>query len=263
VKLTILGSGTVDPRPDRACSGYFLETSAGDCVVDIGNGVVRRAMEHGVALPRVERLFLSHLHPDHTSDIVTFLFARKHAPPPWSRQSSLTLFGPPGTQAFMQAVFQAWPSLQDSGDGPAVEIVEFSMEEHVLWSEGQVSVTVVPVVHGDMEAVGYRFVDADRVFAYSGDSKLCDGVKRVASGADLFLCECSCFSRGCEPLYCRSVHLSWEDVAEICEEANPSRVVLTHLYQLVLDDKPNPLESLQGVLSAPVSLAVDGAQYQI
>jgi ribonuclease BN (tRNA processing enzyme) len=258
VRLTILGSGTVDPLPQRACSGYFLETSIGHLLVDVGNGVVRRAIELERPLPAVRHLFLSHLHPDHTSDLVTLLFARKHAPPPWHEVGDLTIYGPEGTESFVQALYAAWPSIQSNEEGPQVRVMEFPVQEQVVFSQAEFSVTAVPVEHGDMNAVGYRFLDQARCFAYSGDSKLCPGVKRVAEGADLFVCECSCFPRGCEPLYCRNVHLSWEDVAEICQQSQPGQVVLTHLYEPVLNRKPNPLDCLLEALDIPVSLAEDG-----
>lgn len=94
-------------------------------------------------------------------------------------------------------------------------------------------------------------------------TRFCPGIEAAAAGVQLFVCECSCFPRGCEPLYCREVHLSWEDVAEICEKAQPERVILTHLYEPVLAKKPNPLDSLQQRLSVPVRLAEDGLSVEI
>lgn len=259
MKLTILGSGTVDPRPHRACSGYFLETASERIVFDLGNGTVRRAQEFGLPLSKARRLFFSHLHPDHTSDLVPYLFARKHALPPWSPDAQVTLYGPPGFTGFLEAVFAAWPSIRPNGG--MVEVCEMSERGGVVFEDGEYRVEAVRVEHGDMLAYGFRVLEGGRIFAYSGDTKLCTGVKQVAQSADLFVCECSCFPAGCEPLYCRDVHLSWEDVAEICREAEVKRVVLTHLYEPVLQRRPNPLDSLLEELDIPLSLASDGASF--
>jgi ribonuclease BN (tRNA processing enzyme) len=256
LKLTVLGSGTVDPQPHRSCSGYYLETSAGGLLMDLGNAALRQAVRSGVPVHRVERLFLSHLHPDHTADIVPFLFARNYAPPPWGENPELTIFGPVGTQAMLDAIFTAWPSVSPKEGDARVVVTEYS--EGVVWGENGVEVQAFPVEHGDMKAFAFRVEENGRVFCYSGDTRLCQGVKQAAKGAHLFVCECSCFPRGCEPLHCREVHLSWEDVADICEVAQPERVVLTHLYEPVLAGSPNPLQSLQGVLEVPVELAEDG-----
>lgn len=263
MQVTILGSGTVDPQPHRACSGYFLELGEERFLCDLGNASLRRAVEHQRPVSQVSRLFLSHLHPDHTADLVPFLFARNYAPPPWGDHPKLTIHGPKGTRNFLQALYTAWPSICPKEGKPVVEVLEMSGERSTILQGDDYSVEAVPVEHGDMEAYGFRFEEKGRVFAYSGDTKLCRGVEAVAESADLFLCECSCFPRGCEPLYCREVHLSWEDVAEICAQANPKRVILTHLYEPVLAARPNPLQSLQGALEAPVELAEDGAIYQV
>lgn len=263
MKLTILGSGTVDPLAHRACSGYFLETASEDVIFDLGNGTVRRAQELGVPVHAARRVFFSHLHPDHTSDLVTFLFARKYAPAPWSRESALTLYGPPGFTSFLESVFCAWPSIRPGEDDSHFEVVEVPEFGGVAFESEDYRVEAVAVEHGDMLAFGFRFLEGERVLAYSGDTRLCEGVKTVAKGADLFLCECSCFPIGCEPLYCREVHLSWEDVAEICSLSGVKEVVLTHLYEPVLARSPNPLDSLREALEIPVSLAFDGLSFSL
>ncbi|MFA7479839.1 MAG: ribonuclease Z [Vulcanimicrobiota bacterium] len=251
-----MGSGTVDPQPHRACSGYHLETTAGGLLLDLGNGALRQAVRSGLQVHRVERLFLSHLHPDHTADLVPFLFARNYAPPPWDASPELTVFGPAGTAALLEGLYTAWPSVAPKEGKPGVRVREF--EEGEVWTLGGVSLQALRVEHGDMEAYAFRVEEQGRVLCYSGDTRLCPGIEKAARGAHLFVSECSCFPRGCEPLYCREVHLSWEDVAEICEQARPQRLLLTHLYEPVLASRPNPLESLQKALDISVSLAEDG-----
>ena len=229
---------------------------------DLGNGTVRRGVEHQLPLHSVSHLILSHLHPDHTADLVPLLFARNYAPPPWDGHRELNILGPSGTGEFLEAIFTAWPSLRPKEDKPEVRVTEMTGGQAVVLEGEGYSVEAVPVEHGDMEAYGFRFTEGSSILSYSGDTKLCNGIKKVADQADLLICECSCFPRGCEPLYCREVHLSWEDVAEICQEANPQRIVLTHLYEPVLQKRPNPLDSLQGALAIPVELAKDGNSYQ-
>lgn len=261
MKLTVLGSGTVDPQPHRSCSGYFVETTSGGLILDLGNAALRQGVRSGLPIDRVENLFLSHLHPDHTADLVPFLFARNYAPPPWNESPALTLHGPPGTSALIESLYAAWPSLVPKEGKSHLSIVEYG--EGVVWSAGEVTVSAVEVEHGDMDAFAFRVEDGDKALCYSGDTRLCPGIEAAADGVQLFVCECSCFPRGCEPLYCREVHLSWEDVAEICEKAQPESVILTHLYEPVLEKNPNPLESLQQRLTIPVSLAEDGLSVEI
>ena len=161
----------------------------------------------------------------------------------------------------VESLYAAWPSLVPKEGKSHVSIVEYG--EGAIWSAGEVTVSAVEVEHGDMHAFAFRVEEGERALCYSGDTRLCPGIEAAAAGVQLFVCECSCFPRGCEPLYCREVHLSWEDVAEICEKAQPERVILTHLYEPVLAKNPNPLESLQQRLSIPVSRAEDGLNVEV
>ncbi len=225
------------------------------------------AMKFGVPVSRCSTLFLTHLHPDHTADLVPFLFARKYAPGAWTEAPPLTIFGPPNTGDFMGHLLRAWPSLDHKKSRVALEVEELPLKGGSVQLPGEVTVTSIPVEHSGMPAFAYRFSKQGRtgqtkVVSFSGDSKLCSGLIEAARDSDLFFCECSCFPRGCEPLQCRDVHLSWEDVNEVCQQANPARVVLTHLYECVLASQPGPLESLSQALAIPVTLAEDGANYQ-
>jgi len=263
VKLTVLGSGTVDPQPHRACSGYSLETGEGTLLVDLGNAALRRAVEYGLKPHLARHLFLSHLHPDHTADLVPLLFARKYAPGPWNEVGPLTVYGPPGLGSFLDAVFKAWPSIKPGPEHPELRVREIAPGGGEMSVSDTLLVEAVPVSHGDMKAYGFRFTEGGRCWAYSGDTSLCDGVKAVARDANLFVCECSCFPRGEEPLGCRKVHLSWEDVAEICRDSKPERVVLTHLYEPVMERKPNPVDSLSQALDINVSEGRDGLSFSV
>ncbi len=261
LRVTVLGSGTVDPVPHRASSGFCLQNGDHQILVDLGAGTLRNGVLSGLEMFRVETVVLTHFHPDHTSDLVPFLFARKYAPAPWADAPPLSIFGPLGTQEFLKGIFTAWPSIEPPAD--KLRVTEMEPGERCWELPGDSSLMVYPAVHGDMTALSLRFEVGGKVIAFSGDTALCAGVVEAAREADLFLCECSCFPRGQEPIYCRSVHLSWEDVAEISQQAEPRRLVLTHLYEQVLNKKPNPLDSLTKVLTLPVDLAEDRAVYDV
>lgn len=260
LSVTVLGSGTVDPVPQRASSGFYLQTAEHQFVIDLGAGTLRNAQLCGLEMWRLENLVLTHFHPDHTSDLVPFLFARKYAPQPWSPRP-LQIFGPSGTKQFLKALFAAWPSLEP----PAkyLSVIEMSPDQGAYRLPGDTRLSVFQAEHGDMAALSLRFELQNKTIAFSGDTALCPGVIEAAKEADLFFCECSCFPRGREPLYCRSVHLSWEDVAEICQQAEPRRLILTHLYELVLRESPSPEQSLRQVLSIPLELAEDRARIEL
>lgn len=79
MKLTILGSGTCVPYARRGSSGYAIELEGASMLLDCGSGATRSLARAGINYLGIDCLFLSHFHPDHTGDLVPFLFATKYA----------------------------------------------------------------------------------------------------------------------------------------------------------------------------------------
>ncbi|MDP7654183.1 MAG: MBL fold metallo-hydrolase, partial [Candidatus Marinimicrobia bacterium] len=78
MKLTILGSGVKIPFPGRGNSGYFLQTSEHNILIDGGSGTIRRVADFGLDYRSINTIFYTHMHPDHTFDLIPLLFAWKH-----------------------------------------------------------------------------------------------------------------------------------------------------------------------------------------
>jgi len=79
MKLTILGSGTCIPNKKRGSSGYLLETSVSKMLLDCGSGTTWKLEQIGINYLEIDHIFFSHIHPDHTGDLVPFLFATKYS----------------------------------------------------------------------------------------------------------------------------------------------------------------------------------------
>ncbi|MCA9792447.1 MAG: ribonuclease Z [Candidatus Eremiobacteraeota bacterium] len=252
MQLTVLGSGTVNPCLERVSSGYWVKTARTNLLLDLGAGVLRRMVELGLEPFGLDALIFSHIHPDHTADLVPLLFALNYAPPPWRRERGLTIYGPTGFADFYTALQQAWPWV-----GPKVcpiEVVELGSEP-VTGADWRL--TPFQAVHSGLEARCYRLESGGRVLAYSGDTAPCPGLDQAAHEADLFLCECS-LAQGMERV---GDHMRSDEVGEVARRAGARRVVLTHLYPQL------PLESLLSQASQtfgkPVEAASDGAVYAV
>ena len=78
MKLTILGSGTLFPYPNRGNSGYLLETSKNTILLDGGSGTLRKIADFGFDYSKIDTICYTHLHIDHTFDLIPLLFALKN-----------------------------------------------------------------------------------------------------------------------------------------------------------------------------------------
>jgi ribonuclease BN (tRNA processing enzyme) len=185
VKVTILGSGTAIPHPQRASPGLAVELGEATALLDPSAGTLHRMARSGLALDRLRWVVFSHFHPDHTGDLVPLLFALRntqYCPP-----RPLMLIGPPGLgdlHRALEGVYGHWVRL--SAD--QVSVVEIQDEELSLdgWS-----LRAAPVEHAD-PSIGLRLTDLEqRVVVYSGDSDYCASLVELARDADLAVLEAS------------------------------------------------------------------------
>jgi ribonuclease Z len=67
--VTLLGTGTPIPIPDRFGPSTLIEAGDQTLLIDAGRGAAIRLAQLGVPLGRINALLLTHYHSDHTSGI--------------------------------------------------------------------------------------------------------------------------------------------------------------------------------------------------
>ena len=90
MRITILGSSCI-PRLSQECNSVFVEVGSGDqFVFDCGTGVVAKYNAMGIPMSKMDKIFFTHLHADHTSDLThIYCFG-----PSGDRKSPLFIWGP-------------------------------------------------------------------------------------------------------------------------------------------------------------------------
>ena len=188
MQVIILGSGSPIPAPDRAGPSTLVRTSVGDLLFDAGRGVLLRATAAMSGALSFKAVFLTHLHSDHVTDLndlITTRWAMSFQPTP------LTVIGPAGTATLVQRT-EAMLA-QDIGYrlahhenlswNPDTQVTEVS--EGVVFEEGDVRVTAAPTDHAPVHpTVAFRIDDGGRSVVIAGDTVPCEGLDRLAAGAD-------------------------------------------------------------------------------
>jgi ribonuclease BN (tRNA processing enzyme) len=218
MEVTILGSGTAVPDPDRFPSGVLVVHEATVVVVDMGPGVLRRLSQAGYHPGQITTVLLTHFHTDHTADLAALLFALRN--PAFAGRPPLVLMGSPGLRQLLDHLTHAWPWLAPKGY--PLEVAEISPGTFAI---DDLEITAVPIQH-TAASLAYRLTAPDGAsVALSGDADVCDGLAEVARGTDLFICEAA-FPDGGHV----EGHLTPSLAGAAAESAGTAKLCLTHFY---------------------------------
>ncbi|WP_327290021.1 MBL fold metallo-hydrolase [Streptomyces sp. NBC_01198] len=246
--LTVLGCAAPYPGVDDPCSGYLVSSGDTSVWVDAGTGTLAELQRH-VRLDEVDAIWISHLHADHSADLLTAyyaaLFADIQLPAP------IPLFGPPGT-ADRLAHFLTNSSTRSP--------VESAFEIHELHDGHQVQVgaltlTSRAVAHG-VPAFALRIETAETSLVYSGDTAPCPNLMSLAEGCDVLLCE----AESAQPAPER-VHHTPEEAGETATAAQASRLIVTHVGRALPRDQAATRAATR--FAGPVDYAAPGATFPL
>ncbi|BBL78685.1 MBL fold metallo-hydrolase [Rubrobacter xylanophilus] len=249
--MTVVGSGTVVPNPERRQSCVAVECGGELIVFDLGSGALRGMLRAGLDPLEVDRVFLTHFHPDHTVDLPALLFTARYGSES-PRTRPLHVCGPEPFAAFWDSLSGAWGEWI-SGD--YLRITELPHGGgHLELPGGPLSWGPVP--HRP-ESVGYRLAGDRGDFVYTGDTSYGEPVVALARGAHTLLTECSFPDES--PV---EGHLTPSGAATAAREAGVRRLVLTHLYPKV--DTPELPERVRAAgFDGEVAVARDGMTLEV
>src|SRR3954462_6411438 len=107
-RVTLLGTASPQPRPDRFGPSTLVQAGDQTFLIDAGRGVPIRLRQLGISLGKLDVLFLTHFHSDHTSGIPD-LWLTGWLPPPYAqRRTPFHVIGPVGAKSLMAGLEQAY-----------------------------------------------------------------------------------------------------------------------------------------------------------
>jgi ribonuclease BN (tRNA processing enzyme) len=243
--VQVLGSGGPFAGSSRASSGYLVWSNGrAVAMVDIGGGTFLRFGEAGASLNDLSVIAISHLHPDHVSDLPALLWLSDAV-----RSRPLDLVGPsagglfPDIATFVARLFDpssgAFPILAGTVRSPGrgvpldVHVVDATGPTSTIpLRDGVVELSALGVPHGSVgvavaatPSLAYRIRIGNRSVVFGSDQNGSDPrFVEFAAGSNLLVLHLAVSEANDGQNHARP-----SVVGRIAREARPERLWLSHV----------------------------------
>ena len=181
----------------------------------------------GINHEKIAQVFISHFHPDHTADLIHFLFVTRN-PPTFEKRTPFMITGPIGFAGFLKQIQKAYdPWLDLPSEMMRIEELDTRKSERRAYRN--FDITSQPITHTP-HSLAYRVAHrSGRSFVYSGDTGTCDEIVELAADCDLLVLDCS-FPDGQNA----EGHLTPSAAGTIASLSGCKKLLLMHFYPEVL-----------------------------
>jgi ribonuclease Z len=248
-----LGTGVPQPTIDRFGPSTLVEAGGQYFLFDCGRGVTQRLWQQKVELGKVNRLFLTHLHSDHTVGIPD-LWLTGWLPTAFGRRNSpFQVWGPAGTAEMMEGLRMAYSwdirirSQEINKADTGIMVLTHTVKEGVMYDQGGIKVTAFFVDHADFidSAFGYRLDYGGHSVVISGDTRYNENLIKYAKGVDVLIHEVAVAKdeltkKSAITRQILSYHTSPEQAGKVFSQVNPRLAVYTHIAMPAIDPSIQP-----------------------
>lgn len=281
-KVTLLGTGSPIPKPDRFGPSTLVEAGDQKLLFDAGRGVPIRLRQINVSMGKINAVFITHYHSDHTSGL-SDVWLTGWLPAPWaSRNTPFRVIGPVGAKSLMSNLEKAHAldikiRLEDEKlppEGIATIIEEFD-KGGVVFDKNGVKVIAFEVDHGAAikPSVGYRIEYKGRSVVISGDTRYDENVIKYGIGADVLIHEVGAAR---PELLAANVavqrviahHTTPKEAGMVFSQAKPKMAVYSHIVLLSREKFPEPtiddvIAETRQTYSGPLVVGEDLMSFEI
>lgn len=150
IEILFLGTGASIPSKEKSLPGVALRSAGAITLFDCGEGTQRQFMFSKMSFMKIERIFISHMHGDHTLGLSGLLQTMGLS----GRTKTLSVYGPKGIEKKVYDMISAT-------DGEVPYPLEFyELEDGEVYDFGSVSVKAFATEH-NIESFGFVYREKD------------------------------------------------------------------------------------------------------
>lgn len=276
LELTFLGTSSMFPTEKRNHAAMLLRYEGSYNLFDCGEGTQRQMRIAGLSPYKIENIFLSHWHGDHSLGLGGIIQSMSAT----QRKEILNLYGPKETSERMNRIINTYIFRK------TFDVRPHSLDckaEKIIHKNPQFSVSAVNVKH-NVPCLAFKFVENQkrkinieyvkkfglkqhpilgklqkgediewkgkkitaekgtilvpgRSVAYVTDLVIDKKIEKFCEGVDVLVCESTHSSEDKEKLGDRK-HISSVEAAELAKKAGVKKLILTHFSQRYVTVKP-------------------------
>ncbi len=185
-------------------------------------------MKAGINPTTIRRVFLTHLHMDHSLEFPSIVFGSYLV----GRTDKWYLYGPPGTVNFsnllFEKVFPYVPEVVRRIRKEGLEVTPYEVTGGRLFENEKYRINSAPTEHS-IPSLAFRIESSEGTVVISGDTRPCKSVIDLARGTDCLIHECS-FPDDMIEFARETYHSVPSEVGDVANQAGVKKVVLTHLF---------------------------------
>jgi ribonuclease BN (tRNA processing enzyme) len=219
MRVVTIGTGSAALTLKRGGPCVLVEAGGMTLLFDLGVGSLHGLLKEGISHKNIDGLFLTHIHPDHVSEVIPFLFAANYDEE--ARTKPLIIGGSPEVIALINnltATFGSWLDPKKYGR----ELLTLRAGEKL--KIGEVEITGGPAAHHS-SSLSFKVTHGGESLVIAGDTGPCPALATFAKGVDLLILEAS-LPAGEQ----NKSHLTAAEAANIAQAAGVKTLLLTHFY---------------------------------
>ncbi|HVX30534.1 MAG TPA: MBL fold metallo-hydrolase [Nitrolancea sp.] len=254
MKLTVIGGSAACPNPGDAGSSYLVTHDGFSLVLDTGPDSISKLRQHA-ELRSIGAVIISHLHSDHTLDLVPFRYGLRYIR--GQRGPRIPLWMPPGGRSFLDqlgCVFALGAESTEPFFDGEFDIHEYDSNSSLAF--GPFSVAFMPTQHF-IDCWAMRLEAGGRRLAYLADSAPIDELVDFACDADVAICEATLSEEEAGAPE-NSGHMTARQAGEIAQRAGVGHLVLTHLW--AEHDLESTMCEARAAFTGAITIAASGVQ---